>query len=124
MKNKLIRTTQNPDLETKRYQDLITAGANKVFIDPSNVIAIGASTDAQSRSYVATQDCFVHCYMMPHAKKLWKISIDDVVVVYGYTGPDDVGYCYGVYLKKGQKLTISTDGTTFVSQSYKVFGLL
>jgi len=106
----------------KTIVDLASAGGiDGVFIDTDNVIK-SSTAFRSSMSYTATEDCFVNFYIVVTANTSTSISINGVNIAGFWHSNLNGGDPFGVYLKKGQ--TISVSGANSSSDSsYTVYGI-
>ena len=97
----------------RTYSGLIQA--NGCFIDTDNVI-VARTQYSSSFTYTATEDCYISLYMVLGAS----IEIDGEVVFACYSN-NSMADGIGLYLRKGQTLSVTGSGN---NSSYVVYGLL
>ena len=100
------------------YSGLIQA--NGCFIDTDNVI-VSETTFRSSLSYTASQDCYIKFYLVGKANTTTSIKIDDGTVYSDWQSSVKT-YATGLYVKKGQVVTVTNADSTYDS-SYTVYGL-
>lgn len=106
----------------KTIVDLASAGGiDGVFIDTDNVIK-SATAFRNSMSYTAIEDCFINFYIVVTANASTSISINGLNIGGFWHSTLNGGDPFGVYLKKGQ--TVSVSGANSSSDSsYAVYGI-
>ena len=94
-----------------------------VFIDTDNVIVDIASygNDAPIPNYTAIEDCYIRIYVMGKSEKTTTINVNSKAVSNAYFASNDGSQTISLYLKKGQILSISSEG--YWNINYTVYGI-